>query len=58
MRVSSKIYLAGKISGFAARSRTLASRRRSAYGENEIIIHAVRHAAREPSSMPGSGEPS
>ena len=23
-------------------------------GENEIIIHAVRHAARDPSSMPGS----
>jgi len=24
-------------------------------GENEIIIHAVRHAARDPSSMPGAG---
>jgi plasmid stabilization system protein ParE len=23
--------------------------------ETEIIIHAVRHAARDPSSMPGSG---
>ena len=25
--------------------------------ETEIIIHAVRHAARDPSTMPGSGEP-
>ncbi len=23
-------------------------------GESEIIIHAIRHAARDPSSMPGS----
>jgi toxin ParE1/3/4 len=23
--------------------------------EDEIIIHAVRHAARDPSGMPGSG---
>jgi toxin ParE1/3/4 len=23
-------------------------------GEDEVIIHAVRHAARDPSSMPGS----
>jgi len=23
-------------------------------GESEIIIHAVRHAARDPSSMPGN----
>jgi len=24
-------------------------------GEDEVIIHAIRHAARDPSSMPGSG---
>ena len=23
--------------------------------ENEIVIHAVRHAARDPSEMPGAG---
>jgi plasmid stabilization system protein ParE len=25
--------------------------------EHEIIIHAVRYAARDPASMPGAGKP-